>query len=305
MIFHHQRTGTRRSVRILSACLVLAACLTGHSDPGQAAPAAAEPLSHPNAEAIRQIKVANPDQFAFVFLGDNRGSTDVFENILRDAGKVPGAAFVMDDGDLVPSGKEAEFKLFLNQVRDNLTLPLLTAIGNHEIKNGGDKLFRQIFGPTHYTYRIGKTAFIVSDNANEKLTDDEAQWLTDELKAAQDCTQRFVILHVPPYDPRPKNSHCLTAADAKRLMEIMKAGRVTEIFAGHIHGYYTGQWEGIPFVISGGAGAPLITNDPDHAINHYLVVHVNGGKVEMELRQFSEPVAKAAEEKKTKAKTAS
>jgi hypothetical protein len=244
-------------------------------------------LSHLNSESIKQIKVANPDDFSFVFLGDNKGSGAPFEKMLQEVSREKAAAFVFDDGDLVPSGRASEFAYFLDQLRRNLTLPLLAATGNHEVKNHGATLYCQIFGPTHYAFRIGRTALIVADDASEKLTDAEAQWLDGELQSARDCANRLVILHVPPFDPRGGgNHHCLDAGSARRLMEILKRGKATRILTGHIHGYYTGDWEGIPFVISGGGGAKLADTDPRHGFFHYLMVRVRGEKVEAEVRRM-------------------
>lgn len=258
-------------------------------------------LSHPNTEAIKQIKVADPNDFTFVFLGDNKGSGALFEEMLRGVNKEKAAAFVIDDGDLVPNGKQAEFTYFLDQIQKNLTLPLVVAPGNHEVKSSGEALYNNIFGPGHYSFRVGKTAILMADDASEKIDDAEAQWLTDELKAAADCTNRLVVLHVPPFDPRGGNNHhCLDDASAKRLMEILKAGKASYIFAGHIHLYFKGEWDGIPYVISGGAGASLVTKDPEHGFYHYLVVHVAGDKIEYQVRKVNEPAGTGVAKTKTK-----
>ena len=47
-------------------------------------------------------------------------------------------------------------------------------------------------------------------------------------------------------------------------MALFKKYKVTHIFAGHIHGYYTGTWDGMPYTITGGAGAQLYGSDPEH-----------------------------------------
>ena len=65
-------------------------------------------------------------------------------------------------------------------------------------------------------------------------------------------------------------------------MDVLRGHRITHIFCSHIHGYFTGDWEGIPYTISGGAGAPLVGTDPAHFFYHYLKVRVRGGTVTVE-----------------------
>lgn len=252
---------------------------------GQATPR----LRHLNSEALKQIKIADPANFSFVMLGDNKGNGPLFAKLLQQVGKESRTSFVFDDGDLVPRGKEKDFKIFLDLLRANLRLPLLTAIGNHDTLSGGTALYRSIFGPTYYSFRFGKTAFFVVDDATpEAVNETQLQWLAGELRGGAGCEQRFVILHVPLYDPRGgKNNHCLPRETAAKLLEIFKTGKVSRVFAGHIHEYATGDWDGIPFVISGGAGAELAGNDPAHDFHHYLVVEVAGPKVAIQVRKVA------------------
>ena len=129
---------------------------------------------------------------------------------------------------------------------------------------------------------------VVDDATPEAVNETQLQWLAGELRGGAGCEQRFVILHVPLYDPRGgKNNHCLPRETAAKLLEIFKTGKVSRVFAGHIHEYATGDWDGIPFVISGGAGAELAGNDPAHDFHHYLVVEVAGPKVAIQVRKVA------------------
>ena len=74
---------------------------------------------------------------------------------------------------------------------------------------------------------------------------------------------------------------------ASRLAALFKKYRVTHIFAGHIHSYFTGTWDGVPYTISAGAGAPLYGTDPEHFFYHYLKVNVKGDKVQVQVRRLA------------------
>jgi serine/threonine-protein phosphatase CPPED1 len=61
---------------------------------------------------------------------------------------------------------------------------------------------------------------------------------------------------------------------------------VTHIFAGHIHGYFSGDLDGVPFTITAGAGAPLHGTDPEHFFYHYLRVTPSGSEAHIEVQRI-------------------
>ncbi len=237
-----------------------------------------------NKRESSRIKLADPDDFTFAVFGDNKGNHSFFESLLRDIDHEKEIAFAIDVGDLVKDGKRGQYRRFLDQVRENLAIPFLTATGNHDYNNGFDE-YRNIFGPTYYSFQGGQCSFIVLDATNESGFDKtERQWLEDELKKAQDAKARFVFMHIPPFDPR--GGFHLPEKDAKDLSDLFRRYRVTHLFASHIHGYFSGVWEGIPYTITGGAGARLQGNDPEHFFHHYMKARVNKGKVDMAVKRI-------------------
>ena len=120
----------------------------------------------------------------------------------------------------------------------------------------------------------------MDDASRGRLDQDQLDWLQNTLSGYQNLDNRIVVMHVPPFDPRnPGDGHAMDEKKADALMSILKKGHVTQIFASHIHGYFHGQWEGIPYWISGGAGARLAGDDPNHYFFHYLQVKADGPHV--------------------------
>ena len=238
-----------------------------------------------NKSEISRIRVTDPDYFTFAVFGDNKGNYSFFEPLLVDIDHDKDIAFAIDIGDLVGDGKRGQYRRFLNQVQENLTTPFLTATGNHDYHNGFDE-YRNIFGPTCYSFQAGRCAFFVFDSTNESGFDRaDLQWLKNELSKAQGAEARFVFMHIPPFDPRGGRAY-LPEKDRNDLLDSFKRYRVTHLFASHIHGYFSGLWEGIPYTITGGAGARLQGNDPEHFFHHYTKVRVNNGKVEVVVRHI-------------------
>ena len=244
------------------------------------------PIHDWNKKEISRIKVGNPEDFAFAVFGDNKGNRAVFEPLLRDIGHNPQIAMAIDVGDLVKEGKRAQFRHFLSQVQENLSIPLVAAIGNHDLVVGPDP-FREIFGPTYYAFRVGQSSFIVLDAHRESAFDQgQRQWLEEELQNTQSSKTRFVFMHVPPFDPRGKGfDKCLREKDGEDLLNLFRQHKVTHLFASHIHGYFSGVWKGVPYTITGGAGGGLQGRDPEHFFYHYVTVRVADGKAEVAVRR--------------------
>jgi hypothetical protein len=197
-----------------------------------------------NNKEISRIKVANFDKFTFAVFGDNKGNDSVFEALLRDIDHNTEIAFAIDVGDLVSEGKKGRYRRFLNQVQENLAIPFLTAIGNHDLNNGSSRNYQEIFGSSYYAFQIGEVHFVVLDATTESGFDrTERQWLEEELQKAQSSKARFIFMHVPPFDPRGNGfNECLPEKDKEDLLDLFKRYNVTHLFASHIHGYFVGVW---------------------------------------------------------------
>jgi hypothetical protein len=247
------------------------------------------PIHDWNKIGISTIKAADPENFTFAVFGDNKGNRTIFEPLLHHVNKNTEIVFAIDVGDLVSDGKRGHYRRFLHQVRENLAIPLITAVGNHDLNNGSSNSYQEIFGPTYYAFQVGQSDFIVLDATAESGFDQaERQWLENELRRSQISKVRFIFMHVPPFDPRGNGfNKCLREKDRSDLLDLFRRYKVTHLFASHIHGFFSGVWEGVPYTITGGAGGGLQGSDPRHFFHHYIKVHVNNGKVEATVRRIN------------------
>ena len=257
---------------------------------GLGANAAALPAQAWNLSNLNRINASAGDSLTFAVLGDNRSNPPVFAQVLQQIDHTPGLAFAIDVGDLVETGTVENFRNFLDQVRQNLRLPLLTVLGNHDLeKDHGARLYQQIFGPDHYAFPIQDNYFIVVNDAEKTgLGAAQWRWLKRELKKSQAYKTRLVFLHTPLFDPRGgDNHHALSQATGRRLAALLRRDHVTHVFAGHIHGYFSGNWDGVPYTITAGAGAPLYGTDPQHFFYHYLKVTLTAGKITIQVQRLA------------------
>ncbi len=261
-----------------------------------------------HAEIARIPAVPRGAAFSFAVLGDNRSSRKVLGEILRRIDADPEILFALDIGDLVFDGEREKYRLFLEQI-NAARKPLLVAPGNHDIREGGRAPYYEAFGPFYYAFRVGDAAFVVLDDADERgFEPSQWDWARRALARARSARYRFVLFHVPLFDPRGRTDpgwlravlpgpardllfhHSLADPDAARgYARAFRELGVTRIFASHIHGFYRGEWEGVPFTITGGAGAPLVGVDPAHDFYHYVKVTVGPGGVREEVVRIPSP----------------
>ena len=261
---------------------------------GACTPADSLPARDWNPVNLQQIKAAPSPTLTFAVLADNRGNPAVFDQLLRQIDRDPDLSFAVHLGDMVEQADLGQYRLFFQEVRHNLHKPLVAVIGNHELygKNvDGLKMYRDLFGPNYFAFQIDGNYFIaIDDNGKTGLDEEQWQWLEQELQKAQSFRARIIFLHKPLFDPEPDSKHPsgLAPESANRLAELFKKYQVTYIFAAHKHGYFAGQWDQLPYVITAGAGAPLYGTDPRHYFFHYLKVSITGGKVEFQVHRLKD-----------------
>jgi 3',5'-cyclic AMP phosphodiesterase CpdA len=242
-----------------------------------------------NLRQVEHLQAPKGRILSFAVLGDNRSNPAVFGRVLRQLNQDPSLAFAMVVGDMVDQGTLTQFHDFFKQIRSAVRLPFLTVVGNHDLGQNQDlTLYRKIFGPDYYAFQLGDYYFIVlNNNLYTGMGEAQMAWLEGELRKSQGYKTRLVFLHIPLFDPRGGDKHhCLPEAAGRQLAALFRQYRVSHIFAGHIHSYFSGAWEGVPYTITGGAGAPLYGTDPEHFFHHFLKVTLQAGEVHVEVQRI-------------------
>jgi acid phosphatase type 7 len=214
-----------------------------------------------------------PDEpFSFVVFGDTRTNHDDHAAVMR-ALKAEGVDFFINTGDLVSSGEvEEDWVTFFETESDLLReLPLYPVIGNHDEDGGNVDIYTRLFAPptesseseNYYAFTWGNTRFIVLDNQSMWLGrpvdhTEQGDWFGAELERTagdESIEHVFVLVHANMYSVKDGRA----GDEGLRLWqdEMLENG-VDYVFSGHDHHYMRGLAEnGLPFVVSGGGGAPL------------------------------------------------
>jgi len=256
------------------------------------------PARNWNADQLARIKAPAGDTLTFAVYADNRERNyfslgKPFNAILNEIAARKDLAFIMHDGDACTHGHKLEFYRIFQAWRSHPeAAPMLMTVGNHEIRKGrDDSNYTSMFGPTRYAFRVGRHAFISMNTAKlNDFNDDQVAWLHDQLAAAQTADTRVVFMHIPLFDVSKSQVSILDRDRVRAVMDLFKQYKVNLVIASHFHGWYQGDWEGIPYVVTGGAGVSLEQDpddksrpDPIHSFYHYLIVDLHDGKATVEV----------------------
>ncbi|MCX7828155.1 MAG: metallophosphoesterase [Thermanaerothrix sp.] len=217
----------------------------------------------------------------FLVVGDTRGPGSRFGFLVPQM-RDDGGEFVIHLGDLTNRGARKEYDEALGHLK-SIRKPFLVVVGNHELVDRGRSRFEGIFGPRRdLWFRRGGVLFLLVDNADGMPLSRERLRKIEEV-LGQDAPVKLVFMHQPLFDPRGEGfRHAMDPKGTLELLKVFKAAGVSRIFASHVHGFFEGDWEGMPFTISGGGGARLYSKDPAHGFYHYHRVTAGPEGVEVE-----------------------
>lgn len=238
--------------------------------------------------------------FVFAVLGDNRPASKdmpqpaVFKELVREINLIH-PDFVIIVGDVIYGGERDLAKLkgqwadFL-AVYNRFEIPVFIAPGNHEMqtlsrpKSGNPDaqiLYMMYFGRLFYAFAYGNSLFIVLDTdvvgSAAEISGKQLEWLKRILDLSKNYTHTFVFMH------RPIVSYAGASLlnNYYKVLPLLLQYNVTAVFQGHNHAYYFREVNGTLFYVTGGAGAPLHRMPDEGGVHHFLLVEVNGSRVEV------------------------
>lgn len=280
----------------LAALVLIATCGTAASE--AAATGLPRGLSNSAAiEAITNLAPPGDGGFSFIVMGDNRGGSNAFTSLTRQINDYVSnhagpdrPLFILHTGDAVSRGTTKDWDAFA-MIRSKLHLPIVFVCGNHDIASShGSTNFQNRVGAANWAFDFGGCRFIGLDNARGVFSKESVDFLSNSLKSGtglpgnQGPQQRswrnaIVVFHEPPAVGRWRVHSMYDDAHGGRggaVMKLLSAFNVSAVFLGHIHLYDEMQIGGVPYIISGGAGAPLYSRFGFGRAQHgFTVVHVS------------------------------
>jgi len=149
--------------------------------------------------------------------------------------------FVMFTGDLThttddPNVRRTRMREFQSIVAGLKVKPLHLMPGEHDASLDNGEAYRELFGPTHYTFDHRGVHFVVLDNVSDptgRVGDAQIAWLTDDLSHQSADARIVVFTHRPLFDLAPQWDWA--TRDGAAVIDVLQKHPYVTVFYGHIH----------------------------------------------------------------------
>lgn len=241
--------------------------------------------------------------YKFAVLGDSRGGYKVLGELLGLIAQED-VDFIIFTGDLTDGGSQYEYDRWFAAAEPVISeIPLISVHGNHEAMlptyfeefafPGNEKWFSFDYGPVHFVFLL---------SISETYVVQQRPWLLADLRQSR-SPWTIVVAHKPAYSA--DENHGPTRYVLDHWVDIFERFGVDLYFNGHAHDYER-TWpirggridqEGVIYVTTGGAGAPLHRSGRDWwtavsaSVHHYIVVQVRAHQLRVVVKDLQgEPI---------------
>ncbi|WP_084287637.1 calcineurin-like phosphoesterase C-terminal domain-containing protein [Pedobacter nyackensis] len=150
-----------------------------------------------------------------------------------------------------------------NQAVAEMGIPFFQALGNHDMDyrmgddETSDKTFKEVFGPTYYSFNRGKAHYVVLDDVrylgSERLYDgyiseNQLSWLAKDLKYVAKDQLLVISVHIPIHNSVKNNAELYALLEGYKNVHIMSGhthynlNKMTNGIYEHNHGTVCGAW---------------------------------------------------------------
>lgn len=181
----------------------------------------------------------------------------------------PKPAFVVATGDLTNLG-DLESNRKLKELMDGMGIPVLYALGNHDVTKSRDGFYEGVLGrtdhhgaPYDHDQLVAGVHVIVLDSSEPakvggSFTDEQFDWLDRALQRHPQAPKIVAFHHPPAFENNPKMEwESIRWNDSVRLADMMDGRNVKGILCGHLHSDRVTSWHGIPVIMGLGAHGAL------------------------------------------------
>ncbi len=226
------------------------------------------------------FSLASAKDYRFVVMGDNRHNRpvvmpEVYEQIIEEVNLLR-PDFVMLCGDLILGYTDSdslireEWKEF-KRVTSKFEMPYYLVVGNHDVWDElSQSIYQEECGDLYYSFDHKESSFIIIDTdvAGELdfITGDQLEWLEKTLSQKSGSKHIFIFMHKPLWTFEDKPGEAWN----EQVHPLLVKYGVDYVFAGHDHSYYIDYLDGIRYIVSGGAGAPIGDYPEVGNFYHYL-----------------------------------
>ena len=204
--------------------------------------------------------------------GDTRGDNATHARVVK-AISTFSPDLVFHTGDLSTQGKSAdEFDAFKSVIKALGNAEFYPVRGNHE---RDEQLFlsyfTQLCGSSRYVLERDSLVFIALDSSiGIKPGSEQLVWLQQQLSRHQDQPV-ILLVHHPVFS---SGAHGDELGLGVWLPALLENSSVKAVISGHEHSYERSEYQGIPYLVSGGGGSPFReTRNPNPYSRLFIISH--------------------------------
>lgn len=226
----------------LAVCLIIVSCnkLTDFSP--YDANISKRNLNEENILRI-QNEVQKTDSITFIAISDTHANYSDLKAAVSKINELGGTDFVVVCGDLTNYGLSKEFQDYYDYI-SRLNEPFVTLIGNHDYLSNGKLIYTKMFGPTNFTFDIGKYRFVLFDDIvwENNNSEPDFSWLSSSF-VQKDSSTNIVLMHIPLW------ANELGPDYGNKLKSILEENSVSYTISGHEHNFKTVDLSGHSYLV--------------------------------------------------------
>ncbi len=180
------------------------------------------------------------DELRIAVIGDPQRQLDSSADFVAQINSRDDVDLVVVAGDLTEYGLRREYVAFA-EVYDELDVPYLTVIGNHDFLGKGEFAYDTMFGELNYTLDIAGSRLVFLNSVGVHTEDPglDLNWLERAVAPSETFDQAIVITHVPVesgWIAVEKEDDRIVEETSRRFIETMvDSGTVSLSIHGHWH----------------------------------------------------------------------
>lgn len=230
-------------------------------------------LNKKNIEKIKNIEATRSPSngFKIGLISDIHHYFSETEKVVSKFNNIPDLDFVVVIGDITNQGLLREFE-WTYDVLNNLNVPFVVIIGNHDCLNYGIDIYKEMFGKLNFTFSFQGVEFVCFENNNwESSSDPDYNWLS-KIGKLSPSSPKVHLSHIP-------NHNTAGGRFSQSQVDIFNniIGSYYDI-AIHGHGHFNSDYKlitDVPRYIIGGVG-----------YKHYMILKYDNSKFIVERKKF-------------------
>ncbi len=202
---------------------------------------------------VEEQFISIPDATGFNVLGDPGcdGLGAATMAVFAKALSIPDDGFTLIAGDIVPTGAERFYKNVVSFVNTISNSAVYALKGNHDKDD-----YEKYFGSSDYMIHSERFKLICLDNSRRRFSPETLDFLQKALEFKPELPTA-IAFHIPP--PNDVNSNSVDPPEWEEFRAVYApfAENIAYFISGHLHSYFESAVDGIPIVVTGGAGARI------------------------------------------------